>query len=74
VKINVQYEEIAEFYNQQYLPTQKNLNLTPRSLVEMAPLIEEHLRKTKTEQSLSSWIAEIKSSYRIETMLTKEGE
>ncbi len=46
MKITIQFKEIEEFYKQVYLPTQEKFNLNPRSLIEMAPLIEEHLRKS----------------------------
>lgn len=72
MKITIQFKEIEEFYNQVYLPTQEKLNLTPRSLIEMAPLIEEHLRKMSAAGSLSGWLQEIMTSYKVENLLKEE--
>jgi len=72
LKIIINFSEIEEFYNQEYLPQQNRLKIPPRSLIEMAPLIEKHLRKKKTEENLSEWLNELKSTYKIEKMLEKE--
>ncbi len=72
MKITVQFKEIEEFYNQVYLPTQKKLNLQPRSIIEMAPLIEMHLRKISTTASLSGWLQEVMTSYRVLNLLKEE--
>ena len=72
MKINVPFQQIDDFYNRRYLPAQKQLNLEPRSLVEMAPVIEKHIRTQLTEERLSDWLREIKQSYRIVNHLIKE--
>lgn len=72
MKITIPFPRIEEFYNTQYLPTQKSLDLPALSLVEMAPVIEKHLRTQQTEDRVSSWLREIKESYRVENRLVME--
>ena len=72
LKILINFSEIEQFYNQDYLPQQNRLKIPPRSLIEMAPLIEKHLRKKKTEKNLSEWLNELKSTYKVENILKKE--
>jgi hypothetical protein len=72
VNIIVDFKEIETFYQKQYLPLQKQLELQPLSLIEMAPQIENHLRKEHTQEKLADWLKEIRSSYKIENKLLKE--
>ena len=72
LKIVVRFQEIEDFYNQQYLPLQRKLNLQPKTLVEMAGLIEKHLQKEKTEERLASWLKEMRDLYTIENKLIEE--
>lgn len=74
IKINVDFNEIKTFYNEQYLPSQKSLGLKPKTLIEMAPLIETQLRKDRTDETLAGWLKEISSSYKIENKLSQEQE
>jgi len=74
LKIIINFNEIENFYNQEYLPQQNRLKIPPRSLIEMAPLIEKYLRKKKTEENLSEWLKELKSTYKIENILEKEND
>jgi hypothetical protein len=68
----VNFQEIERFYTQQYLPLQRKLNLQPKTLVEMAGLIEKHLQKEKIEERLSSWLKEMRDLYTIENKLMEE--
>ncbi len=72
LKIVVNFKEIENFYNQQYLPLQRKLNLQPKTLVEMAGLIEKHLQKEKIEERLAGWLQEMRALYDIENKLTEE--
>ena len=72
MNIKISFNEIKSFYYEDYLPLQKELNLKSNSLIEMTSLIEKHLRKIKTENKLSGWLEEIKSSYKIENIFLKE--
>jgi hypothetical protein len=72
VNITVDFKEIEAFYHKQYLPLQKQLELEPLSLIEMAPQIENHLRKEYTREKLADWLKEIRSAYKIENKLYKE--
>ena len=65
----VEFAEVERFYNQHYLPLQQRLQLEPRPLAEMAPVIEDHLRQIKTEENLTSWLQELKQEYRIDIKL-----
>lgn len=72
VKITINFEEIETFYNNEYVPQQKRMDLKPLSLIEMFPRIENYLRKVRTQETLAQWLAEIRSSYKIENKLLKE--
>jgi peptidyl-prolyl cis-trans isomerase SurA len=72
VKITINFKEIETFYYNEYLPQQERVDLKPLSLIEMFPRIENHLRKVRTQQNLAQWLAEIRSSYKIENKLIKE--
>jgi hypothetical protein len=72
LKITINFQEIQRFYNEQYLPQQRSLRLKPRTLIEMAPLIETKLRKDRIEQELAEWMKEIAASYKIENKLLRE--
>lgn len=69
LQISIPFQEIENFYNDQYLPQQLSLQLKPKTLIEMAPLIEAKLRKDRTEESLAEWLKEIKALYKIENKL-----
>ena len=69
MEITIPFTEIEEFFNHDYLPSQQRLGLEPRTLVEMAPLIEKYLRKLRTEKQLSAWLNDIRSSFKIEIKL-----
>jgi hypothetical protein len=72
VKITIDFKEIENFYYKEYRPLQEELELQPLSLFEMAPQIENHLRKVQTREKLSDWLKEIRSSYKIENKLLEE--
>lgn len=72
LKMIINFQEIQRFYNEQYLPQQRSLRLKPRTLIEMAPLIETKLRKDRIEQELAEWMKEIAAAYKIENKLLKE--
>jgi hypothetical protein len=74
VRISVSFNDIEAFYNKEYLPLQEQMGLTPKSLVEMAPQIENHLRKERIREDLSSWLADIRASLKIENKLKEERE
>ncbi|MCP4221487.1 MAG: hypothetical protein GY765_43080 [bacterium] len=72
VSVSVGFKAIEAFYNNQYLPLQLGLQLKPKSLIEMAPVIETQLRKDRTEEEMAGWLKEITTSYRIENKLVEE--
>ena len=72
IKITIDFKEIETFYNEQYLPSQESLRLKPKTLIEMAPLIETQLRKDRTDEALAGWLKEITTSYKIENKLIEE--
>lgn len=73
-KISIKFSQIEAFYNSEYLPLQKRLDLTPLSLFDMAPQIEKHLRKERIQKQLAGWLKDIRASYIIENKLAKEKE
>ncbi len=72
VSISVSFKEIETFYREEYVPQQDQLGLTPKTLIEMAAQIENHLRKIHTQEKLSDWLTELRSSYHIENKLSQE--
>lgn len=73
-KISIKFSQIEAFYNSEYLPLQKRLDLTPISLFDMAPQIENHLRKERIQKQLAGWLRDIRASHIIENKLAKEKE
>jgi hypothetical protein len=72
IKININFQDIVAFYNEQYLPSQQSLRLKPKTMIEMAPLIETQLKKDRTDETLAEWLGEITASYKIENKLLEE--
>jgi len=69
MELTVPFAAIEEFYSREYLPSQLQLGLEPRSLAEMAPQVEAYLRQRGMEARRSAWLADIRSAYTIETKL-----
>lgn len=69
LQISIDFQEIEVFYNEQYQPQQLSLQLKPKTLIEMAPLIEAKLRKDRTEERLAGWLKEITALCKIENKL-----
>jgi parvulin-like peptidyl-prolyl isomerase len=69
MEITVPFNEIENFYNNDYLPSQQRLGLVPQTLVEMAPEIEKYLRQLRKEEQLSTWLNNLRSNYKIEIKL-----
>jgi ribosomal protein L16 Arg81 hydroxylase len=69
MEITIPFNEIENFYNNDYVPSQQRLGLAPQTLVEMAPVIEKYLRQLRTEEQLSTWLNELHSKYIIEIKL-----
>jgi hypothetical protein len=65
----IPFDEIEAYYQKVYLPSHLQIGLEPQSLVEMTPQIETFLRRQRTEQQLSDWLADIRSAYRVEIKL-----
>ncbi|MDQ1352717.1 MAG: hypothetical protein QG657_3023, partial [Acidobacteriota bacterium] len=73
LQIAIDFKEIEAFYNEQYLPQQVSLQLKPKTVIEMAPLIEAKLRKDRTEERLAGWLKEITALCKIENKLLPVG-
>lgn len=69
-RISIPFKEIEAFYNKEYLPRQKQLNLQPLSLYAMAPQIENHLKTVRAQEKLATWLKELRTSYKIENKLS----
>ncbi len=62
----VSFQEIESYYQENYLLHQKNLNLEPRPLTEMAALIENYLLLKKLATELQEVISRLRQKYEIE--------
>jgi len=71
-EIKIDFKEVEAFYNNEYVPQQVRLNLTPKSLIEMTPRIEKQLKKSRAREMTSTWLKGIKSSYKIENKMVQE--
>ncbi len=69
MELAIPFEEIEEFFQRDYLPSQLQLGLEPRSLAEMAPQIEKYLRTLRMEKQQSAWLGDIRSAYKVEIKL-----
>jgi parvulin-like peptidyl-prolyl isomerase len=69
MEITVPFNEIENFYNSDYVPSQLRLSLAPQSLVEMAPVIEKYIRQLRTNEQLSTWLNDLRANYKIEIKL-----
>jgi peptidyl-prolyl cis-trans isomerase SurA len=56
----VSIEEIEEYYEQVYVPTQRSKELTPQPMIEVLDRIEEELQRLKVENQVQEWIAKLK--------------
>ncbi len=72
LKITISFKEIETFYREQYLPMQQSLQLIPRSLIEMTPLIEAQLQRDRTQERMAGWLKEVTSAYSIENNLLED--
>lgn len=72
IKVSIPFSDIENYYNTQYLPSQENIGLQPKSLIEMSPEIETYLRKEQTQQELTGWLKQLRASYKIENKLGNE--
>lgn len=68
----IESSEIDKFYNKEYLPAQNRLKIRPKSIIEMTPQIEDHLRSNKVKAELSFWLDGLKGSYKIKNMFEEE--
>lgn len=73
-EIKVDFREIEIFYQTDYVPRQEKLNLKPRTLIEMTPLIEKQLKRNKSKEKIAAWLRELKSAYKIENKLLEESK
>ena len=69
MEMAIPFEEIEEFFQRDYLTSQLQLGLEPRSLAEMAPQIEKYLRTLRMEKQQSAWLGDIRSAYKVEIKL-----
>ena len=69
MEISVPFSDIENFYQNDYFSLQQRLGLAPKTLVEMAPVIEKYLRQLRTTEQLQTWLYNLRSSYTIEIKL-----
>jgi hypothetical protein len=73
-EIKIDFREIENFYNKKYVPQQQRLTLIPKTLIEMTLSIEKQLKKAHIKEQFSTWLKEMKSSFKIENKLSQESK
>jgi peptidyl-prolyl cis-trans isomerase SurA len=56
----VSIEEIEEYYEQVYVPKQRDENLSPQPMIEVLSKIEGELKRAKIEDQVQEWIANLR--------------
>ncbi len=74
IRISIDLQEVENYYNNIYVPSQKALRLEPKSFIEIANTIEKHLRSGRTKLRIKEWLDEIKKSYKIINLFEKENK
>jgi len=65
LKISISFNEVKRFYIHEYVPTLKKLNIVPKTLIEMTPVIENHLKRIETKKKINTWLKDIRDNYNI---------
>jgi hypothetical protein len=64
-KISISFNKVRKFYDDEYVPGLKRLNIIPKTLIEMTPQIENHLRRIETQKKINTWLKDIRDNYDI---------
>ena len=66
----VSIEEIEEYYEQVYVPSQREKNLSPQPMIEVLDKIEGDLQQLKVESQVQEWITNLKREANIEIKIS----
>jgi peptidyl-prolyl cis-trans isomerase SurA len=66
----VRLEEIEVYYEQIYIPSQRNRGLGPEPLTEMLDQIEKEIKKEKIENQIHEWINNLKREANIQIKIS----
>ena len=69
--ITVSLEEIKTYYEQVYLPSQKEKGIDPQPMIEIIDEIESLIRKKKAKEQVHDWISNLKKKAEIQIMLNR---
>jgi peptidyl-prolyl cis-trans isomerase SurA len=56
----VSIDEIERYYEQVYIPTQREQNLNPQPMIEVLDRLERELQREKVEEQVEAWIENLK--------------
>lgn len=62
---DVSVKEIQDYYDQEYVPSQKSAGLAPKPMVQVLGEIEERLKDRKRESQVAAWIQGLRSQAEI---------
>lgn len=65
-RIIVSIDEIEKHYEQVYVPSQREKNLSPQPMIEVLDQIERDLRREKVEDQVREWIDNLKRQANIQ--------
>lgn len=66
----VSIEEIEEYYEQVYIPSQRDRGLNPQPMIELLDRIEGELKRVKIENQVQEWIANLKREANIQIKIS----
>jgi peptidyl-prolyl cis-trans isomerase SurA len=66
----VSIEEIERYYEQVYVPTQREQNLNPQPMIEVLDQIERELQREKVEDQVKEWIGNLKREANIQIKIS----
>ena len=66
----VSIEEIESFYEQVYVPSQREQNLTPQPMIEVLDRLEGELQREKVEDQVQEWIENLKREANIQIIIS----
>ena len=65
-RVIVSIDEIEKYYEQVYIPSQREKDLDPQPMIDVLDQIESALRKEKVEGQIQEWIRNLKREANIQ--------
>ena len=69
-RVIVNIEEIERYYEQVYVPSQRERELSPQPMIEVLDQIEAALRQEKVEDQIQEWIENLKRGANIQIKIS----